>query len=901
MNKKAKILILSLAIVGSISIGAAAFVQFNDKVYASETNSGSQTGETYVVRFVGADNKEIKKIECQSGDTLDILDAPYYLTNTVWKATTNDQDGNPVFLNTHPEINQAYIFKEVSENDASLQGKVMPSSQNIGPIEESYYADKINEVDLYTWDEFIYHNTWKTLVVGTGSNILDGHYEYDGSASNLVNQKKADTYIGLQSVKNEQITKHNYSYSNNSWSQTTQAETNTVTATPYINEVIDTSSSSSISNYCPIRIQLQNDVVLTGSLTLGARLGISDNATDWGQSKLQNIINGAYAELDLNGYNLIIAEGGSIDAYGSITDSKGTGNLIIENGATMWATMVVEDAAREDSYPTQYLYGGQVTNFFKCPYLNCNIIFKQGCNFYAKLGIRLGGNMNVGTWQDLLIIGNSSDSDAFIQFTSDSLNGQIQRETTFNEDIYESGSTFAKYNLMDMQIEYSLLAGKVNVNDFTISYEYKVTGLGGFSGGLPSNRSPLFIPPYYRFHLYKDTVATLYNLYIFMPSSYLIIDEDAEVILSATGKSETKFKAEGLLVGLLGLDVPEFEYQGVGGLYFLSYYQPFSEGYKYVDTSKRSEGDGYGATIYSTNDRDSTNNAFNFYNGYPAYCELKGKITTDDNQKNLKRNYILAGHFDVANAAIDSFKTTLNKVQTYVSTYQIGPSRFADGKSGISKFVKINIIGYYSSPLIVKVITDNQEADKYKVITPLLSGETAAKNLENTNLNRTYERLDQLIKQGDNTYYTFIMNDVADATEQNVSFYNDRKAEFETTLVGSFRKVTYDSEEDTITFNNEKYLLYQGAYLKCAGEVSHTSITKLWGYGAGKTAKSSTEFNSAPDCYLNNSQITFELNNDVLNQPITDAKKENGQVVYTRVPNKSWKLTGNLPKPFEYK
>lgn len=892
MNKKAKILVLSLAIVGSISIGAAAFVQFIPEVFSSNTDRGSAENETYIVRFADADNSILKSIECKKGDTLDILDAPHYSSDKVWKATTNDQDGNPVFLNTHPEINQAYIFKEVSENDASLQGKVMPSSQNIGPIEESYDASNINEVDLYTWDEFIYHNTWKTLVVGTGSNILDGHYEYDGSASNLVNQKKADTYIGLQSVKNEQITKHNYSYSNNSWSQTTQEETNTVTATPYIDEVIDTASSSSISNYCPIRIQLQNDVVFTGSLTLGARLGISDNQTDWGQSKLQNIINGAYAELDLNGYNLIIANGGSIDAYGSITDSKGTGNLIIENGATMWATMVVEDAAREDSYPTQFLWGGQAMNFFKCPYLNCNITFKQGCKFYVKVGIRLGGNSNEGLWLDLPFIDPSSET-PFIAFTSNS-GGIIQRTTGYNEDIYIGGSTFAKRNLMDMQIEYNLLSGNIQVNGFNMEFGYS-----SINGNMPTNRSPFFIPPYYRFHLYPNTSTTINNLYIFIPSSYLIVDAGAEVVLASTGEIQTdKF----------GGYVSQRTYQGVGGLYFLDYYQPYSEGYKYVDTSLAETGDGYGATIY-TNDRNSSNNAFNFYNGYPAYCKLDGTIKTVDLNIPSMHKYTVAGNFEVANfdAEGNSFKNLIEQdnVQTFASVHQIGPSRFSHGRVGVGDYIKINIMGYYNSPLIV---------NDY-VVTPMDS-ETSL----NYNKTRTYDRLNKLVIQKNETSadsaFAFIFSDVYHNTDDkhtyDVNYYLAVDKTTTDCLTGEFLPVNYDSSIDVITIpkqDDQQYMLYQGAYLKsniaANATTTNASITKLWGVGAGKTGEvgklfglviSFKGFKNYPDI----SKINFKLNDAVLNQPITDAKKENGQVVYTRVPNKSWKLTGDLPKPYKY-
>ena len=81
-------------------------------------------------------------------------------------------------------------------------------------------------------------------------------------------------------------------------------------------------------------------------------------------------------------------------------------------------------------------------------------------------------------------------------------------------------------------------------------------------------------------------------------------------------------------------------------------------------------------------------------------------------------------------------------------------------------------------------------------------------------------------------------------------------------------------------------------------------MTKVWGYGAGRKAEVPFIGDVKFSDYLSVDKMTFKLDKDedgdVLNQPITDAKMENGQVVYTRVPNKSWKLTGDLPKPYKY-
>ena len=893
MNKKAKILVLSLAIVGSISIGAAAFVQFIPEVFSSNTDSGSAENETYIVRFADADNSILKRIECKKGDTLDILDAPRYSSNKVWKATTNDQDGNPVFLNTHPEINQPYVFKEVDPPSDKIDTSGDKTIEETG-----YNGNDVRKVKLISWDKYIYKNNWKTKVVReNASDRTNGQMAWNGSSKPLVNQKikntnngiVGDTTIGLESLSQENIVP--YDPYNNS-EGTSQAKT--ISATPYKSKVYgsnvigDTGTSNQVTpNYCPIRFQLQNDVVLSGAkLELAARVGVSGGDYNFPQAYLQNIINGAYVELDLNGYNLIVANQGEnqgqLDVFGSITDSakydnsgREPGTIVLESGAEMWATMTVEDTAREDSYPTQYFYAGQPFSFFKSPYLDCNIIFKQGCKFNAKLGVRLGSdNSRYGLWYDVIMIGDKN-SGAFFEFTSEK-GGEIQRLVSYNDDMYIGGSDSSKRMLQDMQINYNLLSGGIKLNGFSMDFKYST-----INGNMTTNRSPFYVPPYYRFHLYPGTNAEISNLYIFAPSSYLIIDEGATVTLSAGNKTKTAD---------FGWNTKQYWYQPVGGLYFLDYYQPFSEAAKYIDTNKHDAGDSYGTKILK-DDRNSQTNAFNFYNGYPAYCQLDGTIKTINAETPVMHKYTLAGNFKVSNfdAETNSFKSLIQQsnVQAFASVHQIGASRFTSGLT--TGFTKINIIGYYNSPLIV---------NDY-VVTPM-NGETSF----NFSKTRTYDRLNKLVNDTNGTKYAFIFDDVYSNTETNyvysTNYYLATDQNESDPLTGKFLQAVYSETNDTINVSNQQYMLYQGVYLKSNigenSEETSTSMTKVWGYGAGRKAKDFLGmFTGFTDEYLSVDKMTFKLDDAVLNQPITDAKKENGQVVYTRVSNKSWKLTDNLP------
>ena len=77
-------------------------------------------------------------------------------------------------------------------------------------------------------------------------------------------------------------------------------------------------------------------------------------------------------------------------------------------------------------------------------------------------------------------------------------------------------------------------------------------------------------------------------------------------------------------------------------------------------------------------------------------------------------------------------------------------------------------------------------------------------------------------------------------------------------------------------------------------------MTKVWGYGAGRKAKIGFFTGVSFSDYISVNEMTFKLDDAVLNQPIKDAKMENGKVTYTRVPNISWILKGSLPKPCNY-
>lgn len=814
------LLTVSVLSLSTIGVVLGSFQRLDLNIYDSETSLGSnQIQDVVAVTFDGPNDS----LDCTKyypkGTVLTLKDAPYYMNGSDYVYWSY----NNTVLNQHITVN----------SDITISGSTMNSSY-IDSSDHSY-TESLNSgsknakdgstaisslVQNYTLNKYVYSGNTSTYLAssdisqqiswGTYNvwyNFTNSRISFDSSQDNLLNVRTEAGSHGLGSTSVPKIRIADNSIALDVPSGISDASIYKPTTTG--------GTIESATNPCTIKLKLQNDIYLSGNMSLYARIGVSGNVSNgsaggWGQASIQGIIVASYVELDLAGFDIIVGNGGMIDAYGSITNSGTTGQIVLESGSTMYASLVIEDVYREDSMPTAYFNNSCSFFLFRCPYINCNITIKTGASFYGKFNLRLGGSSDYGVSNDVLLIGNSSS--AWFQLTS----GEINRKINYLQGLYDNGNNSTKKFLMHQRFKYQFNDATVNVNHYSIPFEYSSINYTFNSG-----KAPFFVPPYFDFELYNSQI-TIQNLYVFLPPSQVFVDAKSKIILTNSGQ----ITSPGM--NSSGASQSEQYYEAVGGLYFTDFFYSFTESKKHFDTTKERKGDGYGGGTLS----DGSNaTAFNMYNQTPASCAMNGKFEIKQTSSFTgKHNFTLAGNINIRN--MDDFANAIKDkpVQLFSSVHLQGPNRFLHVNIIVPvQEVKINIMGLYNSPLI----------SFNNVLTPL-NGETGEVNGQfNVTKKRTFDRFTRLVTDNDTKKtYAFLFDDVVkdNITNNNLYQANNFSGFTSDSLYGYFKEVTA-GDNKIITYNGESYFPYQGAFLKVVATNSETQVQatskKFWGEKAG--------------------------------------------------------------------
>ena len=452
-------------------------------------------------------------------------------------------------------------------------------------------------------------------------------------------------------------------------------------------------------NYCVSRITLDSDLILNNSiLNIGAMTGFYGTQNNWTQHNMQGIIMGNYSEIDLNGHNLIVGNGSTLNAYGSITDSSPdrTGKVIVDNGGTLLSTFVVESNNYDKGLATLYYNGGEIFDSYRCPYLDCSIRINYGARFNLILRIDFAGKDSTCISEILKFIG--PDNSSILTLSS----GYIERSVTYDDNVYKINNNFMKQNLMHQVIKYDIYdCQNLYFNHIILSLQI---GVIPFKFHLLKNN--FLIPAYYQIYLHNSKFTTAINL-TFISGSYLYVDSKSTVNFTSTQLTDdyvAKFPPVGFENNYL--------YQCVGGLNFVNEICDYKEA---VNNSKNNK---Y-AVGWVDNVHDSKNNGDNggstrihsqstefasYCNKYRrAHCDMLGSITFEkniDRFNNLSIPYKIGGEINISD--VEKFKNTVNArndVLLYSSNPRFGPcTAFAPGLSFGSQ--SINIIDFCISPLI---------------------------------------------------------------------------------------------------------------------------------------------------------------------------------------------------------
>ena len=245
------------------------------------------------------------------------------------------------------ELGNKYTNNTFTDTITIYLALYKPISEQIGKYS---VTETINEIQSGTYDFYVNNPA------GGGQNIWND-YSYDQTTgsfnlgfSNLVTTINQGSIINFALNDGFKLDLNNSKYQPPS-------------APSYANP--DTQQNSK-----QYTIKLINDLYINGTLNLHSKVG---NNTS---SSMQSSINGGYVNLDLNGHNIYISSTGTLNSYGIIEDSVGSGKINVSVGGTLTSYVTIEDYKSGTS--TTELVNQKVFPFtnYLFPYLRCNVFIE---------------------------------------------------------------------------------------------------------------------------------------------------------------------------------------------------------------------------------------------------------------------------------------------------------------------------------------------------------------------------------------------------------------------------------------------------------------------------------------------------------------------------------------------
>lgn len=165
-----------------------------------------------------------------------------------------------------------------------------------------------------------------------------------------------------------------------------------------------------LPNDAKMRIILDCDITISsgGTLQLSSVLGVNSG------SNYNGIISNVnYTALDLNGYTITVKNGGSLNAYGIIYNSRKTGGIIVESGGSMTTVFCMADFKGGTNLVGSYQKALMSFASYSCPYWFCETVFYTGATLYGETSL-CASNSKYNTTATLI----GSSSSALVQLTS---------------------------------------------------------------------------------------------------------------------------------------------------------------------------------------------------------------------------------------------------------------------------------------------------------------------------------------------------------------------------------------------------------------------------------------------------------------------------------------------------
>lgn len=804
------------------------------------------------VFFYDASGKLEKTMYVEDGYTLRLRDAPHYASGSQYSLWTSNVLNNRI-LNDHIEVtsdmgdiqfretlqdpddisatyNEGLSITATGNQDVILKNKVSITNQgitgtvtcNISARIDSHYQT-LPPATIYEYQEDTHLNPKEEGEID-GINIRTNG-DGEGGTVNI-----GDFSIGLEST-NEPTS----AYKPNAGGTSFAAD----------NDQDNGEFNKYSTNYCPIRITLETDVVLmNGGITLGAMTGYYGENPSFSQYNFQGFIVGSYTELDLNGYDLVLESGGWLDAWGSVTDSSRykedgsyddtltddkKGHLILRNGSTLWTCFVIEDYYRPDSIVTSYINGSACFTMYRTPYIDCDTYLYSGCNYYGKLRVDLAGTGNDGISGDILLFGN----DGLISFSSKpGENGYVERKVSYDMSLLENKATYwrAIKNIQHQKISYTFSDCTAQFNSF--SFEI---GMSNVNIDFQSLRSPFFISPYYDFY-FENCTFTLNQQLIFMPGTYVSFDKGSVLNLSWGSTGSDSLGISGLISDA-GND--SITWQPVAGLTFLPYIYPRLSSGGYVNV-----GDEHGREI---SDYASSNNKvfWDYVNAQGSSCDFMGTICFIAGPGQQYHPISFGGNiniyqFDQFKSAVESAMKSI-KIDLISNNFLAGPNYAKNNK--IFGIIETRVGGqnhlYVSNFFNVPLLSNGH-------VVADISGSTAIDDSNRLNTfarqKITWDALNNVFEDEEGQLYAYFYNN-----DESLNLYKSQDLDSDN-LAGSIRQV-YPTGKDRVyslsadpNDTSQDYICFNGMMLKVDSNMQG-KVPKFCGSAVDSHLESGTKRN----------------------------------------------------------
>ena len=564
-----------------------------------------------------------------------------------------------------------------------------------------------------------------------------------------------------------------------------------------------------VNNHCSAMIRLNGDLTVKGTLNIGAKVGGLNSNTHFSE------IIGAYAQLDLNGHDLII-DGGTVNCYGSILDRTGGGRILVKNNGTVMGLMTVTDAKGGNQITYGYGKGQSPFDEYRLAYIETPIVAYHGTTIKAYLKLDIG---SLGISNIYANIIGPVGSSVFSWGTKKTEDDCMEIIPYINKYLYPSSvanpTNKSTYIMMYYyRYRYNFKANVILNSRIPLEATINVKG---FSKNIAIDwaRIGVPIPSFFDLKLYDEYSLTLKAKLLLLPGSSFVTMKRSNLIFDPGEKvlyDDLKIQVN---LSIIGIDVDVY--------------------IKGEDTRNRGSLMAYDRSFYSYN-----YDSFNRHNyglsketdywkfTKPSSHMILGNITIEDMPDAYK--YLISGPISMSEESVNKLRNS-----SFVQTYEV------KGAQSGSWWFSSSHSTYESS---VNMVTSFNAL-------PLISNGKACIKDSKQDLVGTFDEVSRLFTSGNKRYFLWTPNDYliggSDPKNQNAL----------TDYTVTPKTVDEVIPNRIIKSEGQYYIFYKGVFVPVKGTITsgttyqtvNASLRKFCSNNNSPLAGNSPKYDSAKMSY----------------------------------------------------